>query len=536
MKTLLFLLLAVLFSSPVLFAKKPPPNIVFFFTDDHAPHAIGAYGGWLKDVAPTPNIDKLAAEGMLFERSYCANSICGPSRANIITGKHSHANGFRNNGDKFDGGQQTFPKLLQSVGYQTAVIGKWHLKSDPQGFDFWRILPGQGDYYNPILYDKDGRKRYQGYCTDVVTDMGIKWLKQDRDADKPFLLMCQHKAPHRTWMPALRHLTMFDGMDLPEAPTLFDQYEDNASGARYQEMEIDRHMSLQSDLKVPEGPGLDFTRALLTDKSTLRNWKTMTPEQQQVWTAAYKPKNDAAKAAKLTGRDLVRWKYQRYVKDYLRCIAGVDENIGRVMQAVRDAGLEENTVFVYSSDQGFYLGDHGWYDKRWMYEESFMMPLIIKWPGVTKPGSRNKDLVQNIDYAPTFLEMAGATIPDDIHGTSLVPLLRGETPENWRDRLYYHYYEYPSVHMVPKHIGIAKQRWKLMHFYEFGEYEMYDLQADPDELDNLAEKPEHAEMLAALKQELLELKAHFKDPMDLTPKPKAWQTKVRDRRMVEKVK
>jgi len=534
---LLFATFAAFATSSAAAAERPSrPNIVFFFTDDHAPHAIGAYGGWLKEVNPTPNIDQLAAEGMLFERSYCANSICGPSRANIITGKHSHANGFRNNGDKFDGGQQTFPKLLQQVGYQTAVLGKWHLKSDPQGFDFWRVLPGQGDYYNPILYDKDGRKRYEGYCTDVVTDMAIKWLKQDRDPSKPFMMMCQHKAPHRTWMPAPRHLTLYDDIEIPECPTLFDQYEDNASGARFQEMEIDRHMSLQSDLKVPEGPGLDFERALLTDKSTLRNWNTMNDQQKADWTAAYKPKNDAAKEAKLEGRDLVKWKFQRYVKDYLRCVKGVDENIGRMMKAVKDAGLEDNTVFVYSSDQGFYLGDHGWYDKRWMYEESFMMPLIIKWPGVTKPGSRNTDMVQNIDYAPTFLEMAGTEIPDDIHGTSLVPLLKGATPEDWRDRLYYHYYEYPSVHMVPKHIGIAKKRWKLMHFYEFGEFEMYDLKTDPDELHNLAEKEEHAEMLAALKKELVALKAAFEDPMDLTPKSKEWQTQVRDRRMVEKIK
>ena len=513
---------------------KRPPNIVFFFTDDHAPHAIGAYGGWLKEVNPTPNIDRLAAEGMLFERSYCANSICGPSRANIITGKHSHKNGFRNNGDKFDGGQQTFPKLLQKAGYQTAVLGKWHLKSDPQGFDFWRVLPGQGDYYNPILYDKDGRRRYEGYCTDLVTDMAIQWMTSERDPDKPFMMMCQHKAPHRTWMPAPRHLTLYDDIEIPECPTLWDRWEDNASPARHQEMEIDRHMSLQSDLKMPEGPGIDFARVPVGDRSTLRNWQTMNEEQRATWTAAYKPKNDAAKAAKLSGRDLVRWKFQRYVKDYLRCVKGVDENIGRVMQAVVDAGLEDNTVFVYSSDQGFYLGDHGWYDKRWMYEESFMMPLIVKWPGQTAPGSRNRDLVQNIDYAPTFLEMAGAPVPDDIQGRSLVPLLRGETPGDWRDRLYYHYYEYPSVHMVAKHIGIAKERHKLMYFYEFDEYEMYDLETDPDELVNLAGNPEHAEMLAQLRKELMDLRDHFEDTTDITPKPEAWRTKVRDRRVVEK--
>ena len=505
------------------------PNIVFFFTDDHAPHAIGAYNGWLKSVNPTPEIDKLAAQGMVFENSFCTNSICGPSRAVIMSGKHSHKNGFMNNGNSFDWNQQIFPKLLQKSGYHTAIYGKSHLKGQPQGFDSWAVLPGQGDYYNPALLTPEGRITVEGYCTDIVTDMAIDYIKTGRDKDKPFLLMCQHKAPHRTWMPAPRHLHLYDDIDIPEAPTLFDQFNDNAPPAKHQEMEIDRHMYLNYDLFLdltPDFPA-EKVRKPSQDRSAFVNLKKMTPSQVKVWRDAYGPKDKAFHDANLSGKDLVRWKYQRYAKNYLRCVKGVDENIARLMATLKEEGLSENTVVVYSSDQGFYIGDHGWYDKRWMYEESLKMPLIVKWPGVIKPGSRNTDLVQNLDYAETFLEMAGAEVPSDMQGKSLVPLMKGERPADWRKSIYYHYYEYPSYHMVPRHNGIRTERYKLIHFYEFGEWEFYDLKTDPDELTNLYGKPAHAEKIAGIKKQLEELRGHYGDDTVTGLRDKEWQKKMR---------
>ena len=523
----LFMLLAGLLTAA--HAKSERPNILFVFTDDHAPHAIGAYNGWLKSVNPTPVIDKLARQGMLFERSFCSNSICGPSRAVILSGKHSHKNGFMNNGNSFDWNQQIFPKILRKNGYQTAIYGKSHLKGKPQGFDDWAVLPGQGLYYNPDLIFPDGRRRVDGYCTDVVTDLAVNWLKEKRDKSKPFMMMVQHKAPHRNWMPALRHLSLYDDIDIPEPPTLFDRWEDNAPPARHQELEIDRHMDLNYDLFV------DLTAEFnqppsqkRQDRSAWYNMKRMSKEQLTKWRDAYGPKDEAFHKAKLKGKDLVRWKFQRYAKNYLRCVKGVDESVGRLQDTLKELGLAENTVVIYSSDQGFYIGDHGWYDKRWMYEESLMMPFIIKWPGVTKPGSRNKKLIQNLDYAETFLEMAGAPVPGDMQGRSLVPLLKGQTPDDWRKSIYYHYYEYPSVHMVPRHYGIRTQRYKLMHFYQFGEeWELYDLKNDPDELTNLYDKSEHAQLQNRMKKRLAKLQQHYEDDSNISEKPDSWKAQMR---------
>lgn len=503
------------------------PNILFIFSDDHAPNAIGAYDGWLKDVDPTPNIDQLAREGMIFRNSFCTNSICGPSRAVIITGKHSHLNGFMNNGNNFNGDQQTFPKLLQGAGYQTAMIGKWHLKSNPQGFDYWDVLPGQGDYYNPRLISQNGRRQVEGHCTEIVTDLAIDWLDKNRDKDKPFMLMCQHKAPHRCWMPAPEHLNLYDDRDIPVPPTLFDNYEDNAPAARMQEMEIDRHMHIVYDLFTDPPENWDGASEIPTDKSGFRNLKKMTPEQLKVWNAAYRDENEAFAKANLTGKELVKWKYQRYAKNYLRCVRGVDNSVGRLMQYLKDNDLEKNTVVVYSSDQGFYIGDHGWFDKRWMYEESFKMPLIVKWPGETKPGSENTNLVQNLDYAETFLEMAGAKVPDDMQGRSLVPLLKGEEVTDWRKSVYYHYYEYPSVHMCPKHNGVRTDRYKLMQIYEFGEWEFYDLESDPDEKNNLYDDPNYQDEIAMMKAELESLRVRYGDNTVTGMKPKEWREKYR---------
>ena len=504
------------------------PNILFIFSDDHAPHAIGAYDGWLKSVDPTPNIDALAAQGIVFRNSFCTNSICGPSRAVIQTGKHSHKNGFMNNGNTFDWDQQTFPKLLQKAGYTTAIYGKSHLKGKPQGYADWKVLPGQGLYYNPDMITPEGRKRIEGHCTDVVTDLAVDWLKDGREAGKPFMLMVQHKAPHRNWMPALRHLNLYADMELPEPGTLFDKWEDNAPPARFQELEIDRHMHMNFDLFVDLVPEFDGdSRKGRYDKSAWRNMQRMTPRQLEAWRKAYAPRDRAFHEADLEGKALVRWKYQRYAKNYLTCVKGVDESVGTLMETLVDLGLSDNTVVIYSSDQGFYVGDHGWYDKRWMYDESMKMPLVVKWPGVTQAGTSNDDLVQNLDYAETFLEMAGADIPDDMQGTSLVPLLKGQTPDDWRKSVYYHYYEYPSVHMVPRHYGVRTERFKLMHFYQFDEWEFYDLEEDPDELQNLYGDPRYAGQVKDTKVELERLRELYADDSDVTVKPQKWQDDLR---------
>jgi len=459
----------------------PYPNILFVFTDDHASHAISAYGSVLNQ---TPNIDRLADEGVLFRNCFVGNSICAPSRATILTGKHSHRNGVIDNTIVFDGEQVTFPKLLRKAGYQTAIVGKWHLKSDPTGFDHWQVLKGQGPYYNPPLKSAEGTEKIIGYTTDILTDLALQWLKEERDPEKPFMLMLQHKAPHRNWQPGPKHLHDFDDVDLPEPATLFDDWQGRTSACGMQEMTLANHFS-KSDAKL-KPPG------------------NLTPEQLEVWNAAYEPKNEAFREAKLEDDDLVRWRYQRYIKDYLRCIASVDENLGRVLDYLDESGLAENTIVIYNSDQGFYLGDHGWYDKRWMYEESLRMPLLVRWPGATEPGSVDEHLVQNIDFAETFLDIAGVEPPEEMQGRSLVPLLRGEDPDDWRESIYYHYYEYPAVHMVNRHYGVRTDRYKLIRYYELDEWELFDLERDPDELksvyDDLQYDPIRRELTAELKR------------------------------------
>ncbi|NBP80397.1 DUF4976 domain-containing protein, partial [bacterium] len=395
-------------------------------------------------------------------------------------------------------------------------------------YDAWTVLPGQGLYYNPDLITPEGRVRVEGHCTDVVTDLAVEWLTEGRDGEKPFMLMVQHKAPHRNWMPALRHLSLYDDVEMPEPNTLFDKWHDNAPPARFQELEIDRHMHLNFDLFVDLTPDFDGNaQEGGTDRSAWQNMKRMSQEQLAAWRGFYGPRDKAFHEAELSADGLVRWKYQRYVKNYLRCVRGVDESVGTLMKTLDELDLADNTVVVYSSDQGFYIGDHGWYDKRWMYEESLKMPLIVKWPGVTKSGAVNEDLVQNLDYAETFLEMAGAAVPDDMQGRSLVPLLAGDTPDDWRESIYYHYYEYPSVHMVPRHYGVRNDRYKLMHFYQFDEWEFYDLETDPDELQNLYEDPNYADEIAAMKVELERLRTHYEDDSDVRELPEPRQQELR---------
>ncbi len=500
-----FLPLIFLLLSAFCYSQSERPNIVFVFTDDHATQAISAYGGILKDVAPTPHLDRLAKDGMRFDRCLVTNSICGPSRAAILTGKHSHKNGFFvNENTQFDGSQQTFPKLLQKAGYQTAIIGKWHLGSEPTGFDHWEVLPGQGMYYNPDFRTENGMHREVGYVTEIVTEKVKQWLDGQRDPDKPFMLMVQHKAPHREWSPAPKYLTAFDDITMPEPDTLFDNYEGRGTAAREQDQTIAKTMDLGKDLKIREydigGELFHRTRA------------RMTPEQIEAWDAAYEPKNQAFIQANLTGKDLIRWKYQRYVKDYLRCIKSVDDSVGELRAHLDQLGLAGNTVFIYSSDQGFYLGEHGWFDKRFMYDESYRTPLIASWPGVIEPGSVNSDLVSNLDFAQTFLQIAGVQEPDDMQGLSLVPIMEGEKPADWRDSLYYHYYEYPGWHMIHKHEGAYDGRYKLMYFYELDEWELYDTHTDPMEMTNQYSNPEYTEIIQVMQAKLLELRKKYGVP------------------------
>lgn len=486
------------------FADTSRQNILLIFTDDHSQRAISAYGSRINQ---TPNIDRIAREGAIFLRNTCTNSICAPSRASVLTGKHSHLNGQRTNKDRFNGAQMTFPKLLQGAEYETAMIGKWHLKSDPTGFDHWEILPGQGNYYNPNFYDAEGEKHYKGYVTDVITDLSLEWLKEGRDPDKPFLLMSQQKAPHRVWAPGPKYLTMYDDVTIPEPETLFDDYSNRAPALAENEAMIGRHMIYDWDFKVP---GLGIPDALGRDFVN-KEYERMTDAQKRDWDAAYKPKNAAFLESKLEGDDLVRWKYQPYIKDYLRCVASVDDNIGRILDYLDEFGLAENTIVIYSSDQGFYLGEHGMYDKRWMYEESLSMPLLMRWPGRIDPGTRVEQLTQNIDFAPTFLEAAGIESPTEIQGRSLVPLLSGKRVEDWREAIYYHYYE-KGQHNVARHEGVRSDRYKLIHYYGTGDWELFDLENDPNEMKSIYDDLEYGDVRSLMKGRLSTLREDYKVP------------------------
>ncbi|MFB6249018.1 MAG: sulfatase [Salinibacter sp.] len=493
------------------------PNIVFIFSDDHAVQALGAYDGRLASLNPTPEIDRLAEEGMLFRNAFVANSICAPSRATILSGQHSHVNGVRTNGreDSLAASVQTFPELLQDAGYQTAMIGKWHLKSDPQGFDYWEVLPGQGVYYNPTFLRASDTTQYTGYVSEIITDRAVRWLREEQTGDSPFLLMYQHKAPHRNWQPGPDHLTTYDSVKVPAPRTLFYDYSGLSAPAVMQEMEIANDLSWGWDLKLPVRPGTADT----TDWQK-RLARRFTPEQRRAWRTAYGPKNqdfyEAYRAGALQNRDLTRWKYQRYVKDYLRSVRSMDDQIGRLLDELDRQGLSDETIVVYASDQGFFLGEKGWFDKRWMYEESLRMPLLVRWPGVVEPGSESTALVQNLDLAQTFLDAAGVEAPSSMQGRSLTPLLRGARPTDWRTAIYYHYYEYPAVHSVMRHEGIRTERYKLINHYWADQWALFDLRNDPRELNNVYGHPDYAEVTQRLKRELRRLKTKYDVPATAT--------------------
>ncbi len=480
------------------------PNIVFIMSDDHGWQAVSAYGR--PDgvrVNQTPAIDRLAAEGARFDQFHVENALCGPSRAAFLTGCVSARHGFRQNGDRFDGSQPTWPALLQKAGYRTAVYGKWHLGTDPVGFDDYSVLVGQGPYYNPQLITPAGKTRVHGYTTDIITETGLDALRRFADESKadgrPFAICIQHKAPHRRWAPAPRHYHLFDHVQIPEPPTLLDDWSGRGPASAMQEMTVSRHLDAE-DLKLKSPWELDAG-------------------QKKIWDLHYGPGVEAYQAAvasgELSGDDLVREKYQRYAKDYLACIQAVDEGVGRILEEIDELGIADDTIVVYTSDQGWYLGEHGWYDKRWMYEESFRTPFILRWPGHIAPGTTTGILAQNIDFAPTVLDLAGVEIPERMQGRSLATFLdtgATTTPEDWRDGVYYHFYEARGPHTVPEHDGIKTERWKLIWFPEVdpdgdgpagpGAWELYDLVADPDEMTNLADDPTYSEVRAELEDRL----------------------------------
>jgi len=476
------------------------PNIIFIMADDHAMQAISAYGHPLGKLVPTPNIDRIAKNGALFNNSFVTNSICGPSRAVILTGKHSHINGFRQNGDYFDGSQPTLPKMLRESGYQTAIVGKWHLHGQPQGFDHWKIIIDQGNYYNPDFIENGDTTRIKGYATDIITNDALDWLQYKRNDSLPFFLMVHHKAPHRNWMPALRHTNKYDSVQFPLPETYFPKLK-NQKAAQEQQQTV--YMDMY------EGHDLKMTKKFGSTELAHNPWKTdferMTVEQRKQWNEAYLPKNNALHKANLTGKDLAKWKGQRYLQEYLGTIAAVDEGIGRVLDYLEESGLNENTLVVYTSDQGFYLGEKGWFDKRFMYEESMGMPLVMQLPGTIESGIKINALVQNLDFAQTFLDFAN--IPElglNMQGKSFKSLLEGSMTENdFRDIVYYHYYDYPAFHMVKKHYGIRTKRYKLMHFYDdIDTWEFYDLKNDPQELYNAYSDDKYLEVLTEMHKKL----------------------------------
>ena len=465
------------------------PNILYIMSDDHAAHAVSAYGS---RVNQTPNLDRLAQGGVRLDRCFCINSICTPSRATIITGKYSHMNGVPVF-NRFDGSQPTVAKYLQAAGYYTGMIGKWHLGSDPTGFDQWTILPGQGVYFDPAMLDRNGRRVIPGYVTDVITDLAIDFLEH-RPKDRPFFLMCHHKAPHRSWEPDAKHKAMFAGRHIPEPPTLYDDYATRTDAIRECRQKVFYDLT-RRDLKLepPQdlvGPG----RAA---------WLAVKPAEVDIVVDG--------KKRTLAGAELNAWKYQRYMQDYLACVQAIDDNVGRLLDWLDRNGLRENTVVFYTSDQGFFLGDHGLYDKRFMYEDSVRMPLLVRWPGVIRPGTVQDAMAINADFAPTFMEIAGLPVPADMQGRSLVPVLAGRAPADWRTSMYYRYYHDPGDHNTRAHYGVRTTTHKLIYFWRKDQWELFDLVKDPYELHNLYGDPASQDLVARLKTELYRLKKELKD-------------------------
>jgi len=523
--SLLLLIIVTLISCQQKKKVKPKerPNIIFIMSDDHAYQAIGAYGS---NLIETPNIDRIANEGITFTNACVTNSICAPSRATILTGKHTHINGKTDNQRPFDTTQVTFPELFQKAGYNTAMFGKLHFGNNPKGVDDFMILPGQGNYINPDFITKTGDTiRKEGYVTDVITNLTLEWLDKKRDTLKPFMLMYLHKAPHRPWWPRPDKFEEYLGKTFPEPKTLFDTYENRGTAARTAEMNLLTDMMYNHDSKI---------RPELTKKM---NPQPFVPEYNGGFDNPYTNRANAAQKGlyepilkkinrdfeenwpKMTNEEKMRWKYQRYMQDYLACISSVDDNVGRVLDYLDESKLTENTLIVYTSDQGFYLGEHGWFDKRFIYNESFKTPLLVRWPNEIKPGITNEEMVQNLDFAQTLLEAAQIPLPDDMQGESLMPLLTSNEVDWTRDAVYYHYYEYPAVHQVKRHYGIVTTEFKLAHFYyDVDEWELYDRKNDTYEINNVYDDPAYAEVVQTLKLKLDDLREQYGDSDELNQK------------------
>lgn len=488
------------------------PNIIYIMADDHAEQAISAYGHPVSQLAPTPNIDRIAKEGALFKRNYCTNSLCGPSRAVVLTGLHSHINGFRMNGEQFDNNQRTFPKMLQKHNYTTALFGKWHIGGAPQGFDSWDILNDQGNYYNPeFIHESDSKdKKYDtiietGYATDLITEKALNFLKANKDSGKPIMMMVHHKAPHRNWMPPLRYLHLFDSIQFPIPDSYYRHFEK-------QEASDDQLQTIYNDMY--EGHDLRMSKEYgsteLAHNPWTRDFTRMNEEQRAIWDAAYLPKNNTFHKANLSGKALAEWKFQRYMQDYLATIRAVDDGVGVLLDYLDESGLSDNTIVIYTTDQGFYLGENGWFDKRFMYEPSLVMPMVMRYPKGIKAGTVIEDMTQNLDFAPTFLDYAGVPIPEDFQGKSLKSLVENNSEGVFRDAIYYHYYDFPAFHMVKRHYGVRTDRYKLMHFYDDNDqWELYDLEKDPTEANNRYGDEQYAEVQLQLYARLKELQAQY---------------------------
>lgn len=488
------------------------PNIIFIMSDDHDADAISAYN---KTLINTPNIDRLSNEGMRFVNSFVGNSICSPVRATILTGQHSHMNGIKDNRTPFDGSKNTLPKLLKDAGYQTALIGKWHLHSLPTGFDYWKVLPGQGLYNSTrFIHMNNDTVRYNGYATSLITDEALSWLKEKKDLAKPFFMMMHHKAPHRNFFPELKWLEVYSKKSFPEPETLYADTIGKGAAFKHQRMSILKDMTLCADLKVDPQYLMDIPH-LRPDSNDIRGYHALmnaVPEEQRIrMKEIFSERGKVLQQKKPEGKDLLKLKYQWYMQDYLACVASVDESVGRVLNYLDDEGLSKNTIVIYTSDQGFYLGENGWFDKRFMYDVSMHTPLMIKWNGKIKPGSVNTSLVQNIDLAPTILDMAAVDVPDWMQGIGLTPILTGKKKELKRKELYYRYYEYPIDHYVLPHLGIREKKYKLIYFYTVNEWEFYDLQNDPQELYNLINLPKHQLEINRMKKRLAKVKKEYKD-------------------------
>ncbi|WP_036156305.1 sulfatase family protein [Maribacter forsetii] len=521
MRKLIVAVLGILFLLPITTeaqkSKKKKPNIIFIMSDDHAYQAISAYDDKLLN---TPNIDRLAKEGMLFTNASVTNSICAPSRATILTGKHTHINGKVDNYFPFDTTQVTFPQIFKENGYKTAMFGKLHFGNNPKGVDEFMILPGQGHYINPDFIVTNGDTiTKQGYVTDIITDVSLDWLKKEAADDEPFMMMYLHKAPHRPWWPRADKFKEFTKKTFPEPETLFDDYSNRGSAAKTAEMNLLTHMMYSHDSKIrPETLAKMESKVLPVveefSNSFYGPYNRATAEQKALYNPVLDSINDFFydNWPKMTDTEKMKWKYQRYMQDYLGSISSVDDNVGRLLDYLDESGLAENTIVIYTSDQGFYLGEHGWFDKRFIYDESFKTPLLVRWPNVVKPGSVENEMVQNLDFAQTMLEAVGITPPSDMQGESLIPLLKGEKDKWTRDAVYYQYYEYPSVHMVKRHYGIVNKEFKLVHFYyDVDEWELYDRLNDPKEMNNVYHDPAYAATVKKLTKDLVEMRKYYKD-------------------------